>query len=110
MGEGQGHEGEKVTIKKEVDLSCDKKGMAPTWRLSQLSNDEYSTVVKVLAERLQNSFHMVAESRAEQALKLLENREIRETDEITVKIDMIFVWTDILDIVGGLRRKKNSMK
>ena len=97
-----------IKWRKKVDLNFDENGVAPTWRLSQLTNDELDEVIRILSERMQNSLEMVVESRVAEALSLLTDKDIRERDTVTIQMDMVFVWMDILEIVGGYRRREKE--
>jgi len=61
---------------------------APTWRLSQLTKDEYNAVVYELAERMKNSLEISLKSRVDQALKMLGEKVIREGDTITIALSL----------------------
>lgn len=96
---------------KGVNLTVKKGEVVPTWNLSYLSQDEYNEVAKELGERIKNSIYMLADIKAREALIQLQDLDsVTGEDQIHINFDMVFVWQDIVEIVGGFRRKKEIEK
>lgn len=78
------------------------------WTWGDFTEKEQSAVIEMLSDRLKNSIEMLAMSRTISVMTQLEGRILRDRDTITVKFDFEFVWGDIIEIIGGLRRDKEG--
>ena len=88
----------------------EKINLAKGWTWGDFTEKEQSAVVEMLTERLKNSIEMLAMSRSISVMKQLEGKFLRDRDTITVKFDFEFIWGDIIEIIGGLRRDKEESK
>jgi hypothetical protein len=76
----------------------------------EFSSDEQGAIASELSRRINETIPMVSLSRAVQAMKLMEGKIFNEGDLITINFDVCFLWTDILQILGGIRKKKAKRK
>lgn len=73
--------------------------------LADATPEEYNAVVKALAEKMKNVIYMSAERRAFEVLDSMKDIAFSVNDALVVKYNFDFLWNDVIEILGGLRRK-----
>jgi len=73
-----------------------------------LTEDEKKALIKELAERMKDIVYMNAESRAQATINSLLEVELEPSDPIKINYKFNFVFNDILQILGRIRRKKEE--
>jgi len=78
----------------------------------KLTQQEKEAVIDEIAERLKDVVYMRARDRAEEILELLLEDEMKEylkpTTPIEINYKIQFLWADILQIIGRLRRTSDA--
>jgi hypothetical protein len=69
----------------------------------EITDKEYSKLVDFLVERLHNMAYMKTREKVKEALNISGYIEQHQTLDITWTIS--FLWNDVIEIIGGLRRK-----
>ena len=73
--------------------------------LTDYTPEEYHVIVKALAERMKNIVFMSAERRALEVLDSLKDDTLDPDGRLTIDYKINFLWNDVIEILGGLKRK-----
>jgi hypothetical protein len=71
----------------------------------KITAEERQIIIDELAEKFKNSIYILAQDRTTDIFDQMHNKKYREDDEITVNMGFIFVFGDVIEILGGIRRK-----
>jgi hypothetical protein len=74
----------------------------------ELTEQEFREVVKEITERIKDMIYMNLERRVEETLRALLKGHPKSDDPIEIKWKMSFVFGDIEQIVGRLRRERSE--
>lgn len=70
-----------------------------------LTKKEREIVIETMAERIKNVVFMKAKNKAEQVINVaFKTHSLEEDSRLHMKYTITFVVTDLLEIVGGIRR------
>jgi len=72
----------------------------------KLTPEEKNAVIKELAERMKDTIYMRAEDKAKEVIENLLKVSFEPEDPIIINYQIEMVGTDILQILGRIRRKK----
>ena len=76
----------------------------------KISDEEREAIIKELAERMKNIVYTTAEDKARAILSSIEKSISHDTgaEEVNIIYTVTFIINDLLEIIGGLRRKKEK--
>jgi len=72
-----------------------------------LTKSEREAIIKELAERMKDIIYINAEKRAEETLNEILSMNLKPNDPITIDYNIQFIFNDILQILGRIRRKRS---
>lgn len=78
--------------------------------LKKLIEGYEEIIIDELSERLKDVVFMQAKNRMKESLMKMGDNEVAPEDEVTTTYNMHFVVTDILQIIGREKRRKNNGK
>lgn len=76
----------------------------------QLTDEERKAIVAELAERMRDLVYMNAEKKAEEALDRILKQAPTPDTVISVTYEVRFVFGDVLQILGRLRRREEERR
>lgn len=83
-----------------------RRKMKKITKINDLTKSEFILVRDALSERMKNIVYMKADEYANEVLIYLRDKNFGAGDDLTISYDVIFCFGDILEIIGGSRRKK----
>jgi len=74
-----------------------------------LTEQEFKEVVKEIVERVKDIVYMNLENKTKQSLQDILKGKINPDESIRITWEVEFIFNDIVQIVGRLRRKKGDV-
>jgi len=81
------------------------RGEMEKYKFDDFNKEEVSLIKQEITRRIKNLIFMAAENQTSEIINKMVGMSFNGEDTIDIKFSTVFVFNDILEIVGGLRRK-----